>query len=587
MGFRHESCIPYDPRPGDVVEIRAFAGVNEDVSSVRLRYTVDGGDPRPQADRVIEVEMTPSQVSWDTSMWGYCESFSGLIPGQPEGTMVRYVIVALRTNGEEVFVPVLDRCEPAFARVNGAVDHARIYHTYRRGEPMVHQYYVDELAIPDWLQDAIVYQIVPDRFAPSNGGSVKVRGTGGLGNGTLRGIIGELEYITALGANCLWLTPIFPSPSHHGYDCTDFGGIEPRLGTKQDWNDLVAACKQRGIRILLDLAANHVSNQHPLFQEAAADESSPYRQWFRFTNWPEHYDSYAMLPAFPILETENEEVRKHIIDHCCNWLQKGCDGFRLDHAHGLSHAFWSEFRKHTRAVAPDSVLVGEVSHPPDELPSFEGRMDGVLDFRLCELIRLLLVDGSIAPAEFDRQVRRHLRYLAGRMVNPSFFDNHDMNRLLFIVNGDLRKVKLAALLQFTLPGPPIIYYGNEVGLSQQKRVGRLEEARLPFPRDAINDEMLQYYKDLIALRKSGSRIWQKERQLIRADAATYAFAVGGEFIVAINNSQVQQSVVAPADRPVTLVLRTESGVELCKGELKLPAYCGAVLKFGSSGSSLN
>ncbi|MBY0549792.1 MAG: hypothetical protein K2W95_21145 [Candidatus Obscuribacterales bacterium] len=581
LGLTHESCRPSDPRPGDVVEIHVLAGVNEDVASLRLRYTVDGGDPLQQSDRVIEVDMPSMEVSWDTSMWGYCESFRGVIPGQTEGTLVRYVIVAQRTDGAEVFVPVLNRSDPAFARVNDAVDHARIYHTYRRGEPMVHQYYVDKLTIPDWLHDAIIYQIVPDRFATTNGGSVKVNRIDGLGNGTLRGLIGELDYITDLGANCLWLTPISPSPSHHGYDCTDFGAIEPRLGTEQDWDDLVAGCKQRNIRILLDLAANHVSNQHPLFREAVADENSPYRKWFRFTNWPDYYDSYAMLSTFPILETENEEVRSHIIDHCCRWLKRGCDGFRLDHAHGLSHAFWSEFRKHTRSVAPESVLVGEVSHPPDGLLSFEGRMDGVLDFRLCELFRLLLVDSSITPSEFDRQVSRHLRYLEGRMVNPSFFDNHDMNRLLFIVGGDMRKVKLAALLQFTLPGPPIIYYGNEIGLSQQKGVGRLEEARLPFPRDAINIEMLQYYKDLVALRKSGLRIWQQERKLVQADEAVYACLVGDRFMVAINNSGTQQFVVVPMAQSGAVVLCTQTGVELCGDALKLPAYCGAVLKFGA------
>lgn len=579
LGFRHEACLPYDPRPGDEVEIRAFAGVNEDVVSARLRYTTDGADPREPSGRVIEVEMKSTQVTWDTSMWAYCETFSAHIPAQPDGTLVRYMITATMTDGQEICVPNLSRAVPTFDRVKDSVDHAAIYHTYRRGEPMVHQYYVDDLAIPQWLQDAVIYQIVPDRFAPDGDGSVKVKG--GLGNGTLRGLIAELDHITTLGANCLWLTPIFPSPSHHGYDCTDFGRVEPRLGTEQDWNDLVAACRQRNIRILLDLAANHVSAQHPLFGAAAADESSPYRNWFRFTRWPDQFDSYAMLPSFPILETENEEVRRHLIDHCCQWLKRGCDGFRLDHAHGVSHGFWSEFRRSTRIVAPDSVLIGEVSHPPDGLPSYEGRMDGVLDFRLCELLRLFFIDRSILPIEFDRQLQRHRRYLAGRLVNPSFFDNHDMNRFLFLAGGDLRKVKLASLLQFTLPGPPIIYYGTELGLSQKRAVGRLEEARLPFPRDGKDHEMLQFFKNLIALRQSGSRVWQQERQLIQADRDIYAFRVG-EFLIAINNSEQEGAVHVPVEFAASgVVLGTESETAVTDGDLKLRGYAGSVLKINS------
>ncbi len=132
-----------------------------------------------------------------------------------------------------------------------------------------------------------------------------------------------------------------------------------------------------------------------------------------------------------------------------------------------------------RGAKSDAATFGEITETPAVMRSFAGRMDGVLDFHLLELLRGFFAFQSITASQFDRALRQHYAYFGTALVLPSFLDNHDMNRFLWSVGGDTRRLKLAALCQFTLPQPPIVYYGTEVGLSQRQAVGRLEEARLP------------------------------------------------------------------------------------------------------------
>ena len=175
---------------------------------------------------------------------------------------------------------------------------------------------------------------------------------------------------------------------------------------------------------------------------------------------------------------------------------------------GATHAFWSAFRVATRRAKADAAIFGEITDTPALMRSYTGRMDGVLDFHLLDLLRGFFAFQSIAVSQFDRAVRQHFAYFGQALVLPSFLDNHDMNRFLWIANGDTRRLKLAALCQFTLPQPPIVYYGTEVGLSQRQAVGRLEEARLPMLWDEQQDrDLLDFYQRLIHLRRQTSATW--------------------------------------------------------------------------------
>jgi glycosidase len=290
----------------------------------------------------------------------------------------------------------------------------------------------------------------------------------------------------------------------------------------------------------------------------------------------------------PQINADDPAARDYMIDCARYWLDLGVDGLRLDYANGPSHAFWSAFRAATRATRPDSVTLGEVVETPALQQSYAGRMDGCLDFVLLQGLRDLFAFGTSSPATFDAFVRRHLEFFPQDFVLPSFLDNHDMNRFLWVVQGDTRRLKLAALCQFTLPNPPIIYYGTEVGLSQERDVryadgsGHAEESRAPMPWGAAQDtDLLAFYQVLVALRRAAPEVWRGERSTLRADheagAYVYRCAAGEQAaVVALNSSSAPVAVTLPPERSYWIGLA--SGAAALQGnKLLLEPLGGAVL----------
>ncbi|MEB3244055.1 MAG: alpha-amylase family glycosyl hydrolase, partial [Cyanobacteriota bacterium] len=450
--------------------------------------------------------------------------------------------------------------------------------------PRTYAYVVGRRPIPSWIREAVIYQVFVDRFASDPGTSLACPADlSQVVGGTLRGLIHRLDYLQTLGITCLWLTPIFPSPSHHGYDPIDPGAIEPRLGTLADWDALVAAARARGMRLLLDYVVNHVSSAHPMFVAAQADAADPAVAWFRFRQHPHDYDCFFDVPSQPELQTDHPPVRAYFLEHARFWLRRGCDGFRLDYAANVSHAFWSLFREGLRQVNPEAVTLGEITKPPDAMRSYTGRMDGCLDFRLLELLRAFFAYRSLSASAFAHALEQHLAYFAEELVLPSFLDNHDMNRFLWLVDGDKRRLKLAAFCQFSLPQPPILYYGTEVGLSQRAGVGRLEEARLPMLWDGEQDgELLAFFQDLIAFRHANPALRLEPRRTWLLEEATGLYGVRcGPLALLFNNGESVVHVPLPRQWPQPELLLSTAPVEGFQpgaAELRLPAWAGAALR---------
>ncbi|NTU65369.1 MAG: alpha-amylase, partial [Chloroflexi bacterium] len=220
---------------------------------------------------------------------------------------------------------------------------------------------------------------------------------------------------------------------------------------------------------------------------------------------------------------------------------------------------------------------GEITDTPELMRSFAGRMDGALDFYLLELLRGFFAFQSITASQFDRALRQHYAYFGDALVLPSFLDNHDMNRFLWIVGGDTRRLKLATLCQFTLPQPPIVYYGTEVGLSQRQAVGRLEEARLPMLwGDQQDHALLKFYRALIALRRQTTEVWSQSRETVLIDDARKVYAYRcGAYTVYLNNSAAAATI---ACQSTGLVLTTDAAATLISSELQLPPFGGAVIR---------
>ena len=606
-GLRHAHDLePLDPRPGEPVRIRVTAGPRVLADRVTCYVTTDGSEPAGSRGRATSgdaVELARERVDWATLLWAYVETWVATIPAQPGGTIVRYRIEAWSSSSEaswwatEVAGLVAGE-RPAELDDGDALrmpGSAPLWPVPRRGS---FAYAVDDERVPDVLRDAVIYQVFIDRFATTGGRPFAEPSTpGGFYGGTLRGVVEHLDHIADLGATCIWLSPLFPSPSHHGYDTTDHASVEPRLGTEADLRELVEAAHARGLRVILDYAVNHVSSDHPAFVRATGDAESPEARWFTFTRWPDRYLAFFGVADHPQLDTDDPGARDHLVDAARHWLELGVDGFRCDYAQGPSHAFWSEFRRATRHVRGDSITIGEVVDTPSLQRTYTGRLDGCMDFVLLQALRRFFAFGDGTASEFDDFLRRHLPFFGDDLVMPSFLDNHDMNRFLWVVGGDTRRLKLAALCQFTLPNPPIVYYGTEVGLSQARDVrsadgsGHPEESRLPMPWGPAQDTaLLEFYRRLIGFRRADPGRWRAGRRAGAIDDATglYAYACGSgaaESIVVLDNGDGACRFEPPDGRPWRLALATDDAATIEDGVVVLPPRSGAVIVPNGTGAS--
>lgn len=516
-GIQHGFNIsPRDPRPGQTVILHVTTGPELDVDTVACYYTNDGSIPegsRGVASNGIALEFVEQEIVWDTIRWGYVRQWQVTLPAQDEGTLVRYRISAWNSTNEAIeeiradypeFKATTERAAGAFFRGLDVPDDL----PPSMSQDDVFSYVVDTYHAPGWAKQAIIYQIFVDRFYPGDGKTWnETEKLSDFYGGTLWGVIDKLDYIEELGVNCIWLTPIFVSPTHHGYDTVDYMNVDERYGGNGALKALVDAAHARGIRVLLDLVCNHISNENPYFLDALNDENSPYRDWFIFDDSEEWgYKTFFSVETMPFLNLRNEAAKNWMIDIARYWIREfDVDGYRLDHANGPGQAFWTEFRAACREEKVDSLVFGEVVEAPNILRSYEGRLDGLLDFMMEDALRKTFAFGTMTEREFEMFVNAQSRYFNSDFIMPTFLDNHDMDRFLFAAKGDKKALIRAATVQMTLSQPPIIYYGTEVGLTQTEGAHGglgLEASRLPMLwGEAQDKELLATYKQLIADRK--------------------------------------------------------------------------------------
>ncbi|MBA2700297.1 MAG: glycoside hydrolase family 13 protein [Chloroflexi bacterium] len=368
---------------------------------------------------------------------------------------------------------------------------------------------------PAWVRDAVFYQIFPDRFAPS--GRVLKPGslepwdseptTHGFKGGDLLGIAEHLPYLQDLGVNALYLTPIFRSASNHRYHTYDYFSVDPLLGGDEALRELLDRAHERRMRVVLDGVFNHTGRGFWPFHHIleTGGDASPYRDWFHLdadvlaghrvmTPYPPldaptgaslGYQAWWGLPALPKLNTDHPAVREYLMSVAEYWLRFGIDGWRLDVPGEIEDpAFWQTFRRRCKAVKTDAYLVGEIwTTAPEWLRG--DRFDALMNYPLAEAI-LGYVGGDRLDMDVVRahnEYSRHIRPLdafgfARRLMelhdtyDPdvvsvllNLIGSHDAPRALSVLAGDRRALRLATLLQATLPGAPCVYYGDEVGLS--------------------------------------------------------------------------------------------------------------------------
>ena len=350
-----------------------------------------------------------------------------------------------------------------------------------------------------WTGATVCYEVFIRSFYDSNGDGI----------GDLNGLIQKLDYINdgnpaskrSLGASCIWLMPVAASPSYHGYDVSDYYRVEPAYGTNADFRRLVAEAHRRGIKVLVDMVLNHSSSQHPYFQAALRDTTSPYRSWYRFSPTPlgkgpwgaegwhrspvrDEYYWGVFSPSMPDLNYDSPAVREEAKKIATFWLRDmGVDGFRLDAVPYLAeegtcmigcpgtHAFLHEYAEHIRSVKPDAYTVGEAWGNVDaQLPYYPDQLTSYFTFEIADSLLAAVRRGSAGG-----MLAGYLRLqdtLPAYRWSP-FLSNHDGTRSMTVLGGDVARAKLAATLLLTLPGLPFVYYGEEIGMTGDKPDPRL------------------------------------------------------------------------------------------------------------------
>lgn len=366
---------------------------------------------------------------------------------------------------------------------------------------------------PAWFNHVVLYEIFPRSFYDTNGDGI----------GDLKGITAKLDYLSGLGVGALWLTPIFASPSYHGYDTTDYYKINPDFGTEQDLIDLVNAAHQRNIKIILDFVAGHTSDKHPFFKDAYGNPNSKYANWYRWLNDAHtSYEYFGSSPDLPRLNQDNPETREYLFDVAKYWINKAkVDGYRLDYALSISHDFWKKFRAELKTVNPDFLLLGEVWDSGLKIaPYYDNELDATFDFPVYfDLMGShehagnspLLGKGS--PASFESSLKAETRLYNPGAQSVHFINNHDTLRVASQLQNNLAREKLAATLLLTLPATPMIYYGEELGMAGDKSDG---DKTLREPMDWYAGEsgagMTNWYKPATRFNKANDGISVEEQQ---------------------------------------------------------------------------
>ncbi len=356
-----------------------------------------------------------------------------------------------------------------------------------------------------WWNDAVFYEVFVRSFADSSSGALANDGIGDI-----PGLIEKLDYLNDgdpattmdLGVTGLWLMPIHPSPSYHGYDVKDYRGVNPQYGTLEDFRRLVAACHKRGIRVILDMVLNHCSDENPWFV-GAADPASPKHDWFIWADadpgwkgpWKEqvwhkvrkggdkplwYYGIFS--GRMPDLNYRNAQVSEEMLRVTDFWVDKehgvGADGYRLDAVRHLvedgqvqentpeTHAWLKKFHAELKRANPEGVSIGEVWTSSEVASSYVGdELDMTFEFDLSFAMVEAAKTGKAQPV-IDAQAKVLRCYRPNQYGR--FLTNHDQARVLTALKGDGGAMRSAAALMLLGPGVPFIYYGEELGMIGDK-----------------------------------------------------------------------------------------------------------------------
>lgn len=501
--------------------------------------------------------------------------------------------------------------------------------------------YSADFETPDWIKGSVIYQIFPDRFNFSGEEKKNVPedriirsdwgekpqwkpdSQGRINSydffcGDLKGIEQKLEYLESLGVGCIYLNPVFEAHSNHRYDTADYGKIDPLLGTRSDFSSLCRQAKKHGIRIVLDGVFSHTGadsvyfNKNGRYKSVGAynSESSPYREWYKFEEYPDKYDCWWGVDILPEVDEENESYLSFIAGEngiLRRWLKAGASGWRLDVADELPDKFLDRLRRAVKAENPEAYILGEVWEDASNKISYGKRrrylsgeqLDSVMNYPFARLLTDFAVSGKAEG--FNDEVSRICENYPKPAVDTlmNHIGTHDTCRILNVLatggeyvssaarryEGGLNEeqfergkklLRLITAMQFTLPGVPCIYYGDEAGIDG----GEDPFNRGCYPWGKEDKSLTEHYKFLGRLRKEHRAFAQGEFVPVSAALGCVAYERRGEgerIMTVANRNSHSIVYLLPEEGWQSLTGNTVTGKELY-----LDAESAAILIFGEA-----
>lgn len=420
---------------------------------------------------------------------------------------------------------------------------------------------------PEWFQGGIMYQIFPDRFAksgtmPDIKGRIQRNDWDGLPSykpnakgkvlnndffgGNFKGIEEKLPYLKALGVTVIYLNPIFEAASNHRYDTSDYMKIDAYLGTEDDFLSLVQSAEKQGIRVILDGVFNHTGDDSIYFNKygnypsvgAYQSKNSPYYSWYTFEKFPDKYESWWGIDILPEINEQSKEYQNFIFGKdgvLKKWLTFGIGGYRLDVADELPDFFLQKLRQCVKESNPNAIIIGEVWEDASNKVAYSKRraylhgfeLDSVMNYPLKDAIISYIQSGNTMP--LLRCIRTLIDHYPKQTVDclMNILGTHDTARILTVLGGiycqnkdemaqksaylsaeskekAIEKLKMAVVLQFTLPGVPCVYYGDENG-----QEGHIDPfCRCCYNWSEQNEYLIDFYQKIGAIRQEYKEIFK-------------------------------------------------------------------------------
>jgi glycosidase len=441
--------------------------------------------------------------------------------------------------------------------------------------------------IPNWYKEGVVYQILIDRFyngnednsinSPKKDSFIYGRWddspmyiNNSLGRlarwdfygGNIKGILKKLDYIKSLGASIIQLSPIFKSSSSHKYDTGNYELVDEMFGTNDEFRELCEVAESKGIKIMLDIVLSYTSSDSKYFNKlgnydgigAYQSPNSKYNNWYKFSKYPYQYEAWWGISERPnvnsmkisyidyIIRNENSIIKK--------WIEIGSSGWRLNVIDELPDEFIELVRKSMQEIGKDTVLLGDIWDDASNKISYSKRrkylqgkeVQAVTNYPLRECL-INFTKGYITSHRFKQKIMS----LYENYPRESFYGNlnvvgtNDTERILTVLDENIKLLKLLVVIQFTLPGVPIIYYGDEAGL----KGGKEPDNRKSYPWGKENKELVDFYHRIVNIRNNENSLKKGDLDFYETDSSIFAFERNykDEKIIVLLNVSNEQKLI--------------------------------------------